>query len=230
MTVEFWRNAEVFYELWSVVLSVVVILMIIALLFIFTYAQKENRLKSVFTVIVLASAAGLIGLWGHNEYYPYLEQVIFTNALIRDREPKFHTYTPYNKTEISAYTQLNHIDALRNMVLYEEEQMVEPLIYLGQGEHTHYFERSNGDRFRQNRQIQFTESAEQAQLVGSRFTLKDEQFKEIGFMNPENTMFAYIAIPLSEEGKTYTPEDEREFKRAEKVVSASKIEYTTCEV
>lgn len=206
MSVEFWTNAERFYELWFAVISILILICGIAVLFMLIYARKGKKKRKILITLGIAGVLGVIGLVGHNRYQPYLEQAAHSNPLIRDREPTMTGYNFYGKYEENYYSQLNDLESLRNMVLYEEERVTEPVTYLGQGQFFHYFEQSDGDIFKQSRGIEFSEEAEQTQLVGSRFTLIDEEFQEIGFKNPKNIMFDYLEIPMSEQHKTYEPE------------------------
>lgn len=206
MSVEFWNNAEKFYEFWVIVLGIAAFVSLIVLLFIWMYAKKEKRKSgSLLSLGVIGILIG-VGTAGHLRYQPYLEQAGRVNPLIRDRQPTMAGYVYYGKYEQNYFSQLNDLDSLREMELYEEQRVTEPITYLGSGQYFHYFEREDGVIFKQNRQVEFTEDTDQTQLVGSRFYLKDEAFQEIGFRNPDNVMFGCIEVPASEEGKAYEPE------------------------
>lgn len=187
----------------------------LTVIFVTTYASKENRKRISLIAVGFSAVIGFTGLLGHTHYRPYLDQASYSNPLIRDREPRLTTYIYYRTSEQSYYSQLNYLDSLRNMELYEEEQITDPVIYLGQGEYFHYFECSSGQLFKQNRQVELSENIQKTQLVGSQFTLKDESFQGIGFKNPENIMFEYIEIPATEQGKAFEPEDDTQIPRAE---------------
>lgn len=215
MSVEFWIEAERFYEFWFFIIGLFVLISVIIVIFIITYAKKENRKKYILIVSGLIAIAGTVGILGHFRYRPYLEQASYSNPLIRDREPRMMTYIYYGAVEQTNYSQLNYLDTLRNMVLYEEEKVTESITYLGQGDHFHYFEDPEGQIFKQNRKVDFNEVDQPAQIVGSQFTLKDTSFQEIGFKNLNKIMFDYIEIPASEQGKIYEPEDDFQIPKAE---------------
>lgn len=206
MSVEFWNSAERFYELWFIVLGVIAFLFLMTILFVWMYARKEKRKRYTLISLLGIGAVAAIGVGGHLKYQPYLEEASHVNPLIRDREPTMTGYVYYGQYERNFFSQLNDLESLRDMSLYEEERVTEPVTYLGAGDYFHYFERSNGEVFKQNRLVEFIEESTQAQLVGSRFQLRDDAFQEIGFQNPKNVMFEYIEVPASEEGKTYEPE------------------------
>lgn len=218
MSLEFWLHAERFYESWLTILVSLIIVILITMILSYTYIRKENRKKILSAFTVVAVILGLIALGRHVRYASYLEQAMHVNPLIRDRTPAFIDYTYFSRNELSFYTGLNDLEALREMTLYEEELVEEEVEYLGEGKHTHYFEHDNGLQFRFNRTLVFSDEVDQAKLVGARFYLADDAFQEIGFMNPENVMFEHIIVPVSEEGKTFTPEDERDFMRIENVL------------
>lgn len=218
MSVEFWLNAEKFYEFWFVIIISLLTLNIIFVIFVYTYMSNEKRNKAITILVISAVLLSSIGLYKHSQYYSYLEQASYINPLIRDRTPSFIGYNYYSSVEENVYSQYNDLDSLRKMALYNETQVSESIVYLGEGNHSHYFKHSNGNLFRHNMDLKFIEGIEQSQMVGSQFHLKDESFKSIGFKNPKNIMFDYIEIPASEKGKKYTPENERQFLRMEKVI------------
>lgn len=218
MSVEFWTNAERFYEFWLVIIGILIMLSLMAITFIVSYAKKENKKKFTMVALGLAICFGMTGFIGHDKYNLYLEQAMYSNPLIRDREPRLTIYIYYSSREQNFYTQLNYLESLRNMVLYEEEKIIEPISYLGKEGYFYYFERADGAIFKENRRVEWSDTAQETQLVGSRFTLKDKAFLEIGFKNPENTMFESIIIPVSEQGKSYEPEDDLQIPNTAKEI------------
>lgn len=217
MTVEFWTGAERFYEFWFFILSLLFLLLVVVFLFALTYTSKKNRKKVMFWMTSTLVAVGLIGLYGHSQYYPYLEQASYTNPLIRDREPRLHIYIPYPQAEQTMFEQLNDLKSLRQMVLYKEENVAEPLTYLGQDTNYYYFEHEDGRLFKETFHIEFRKETDQAYLKGSLFVLKDETFKEIGFKNPKNIMYDKIIIPVTEQDKIFNTQEEDFISRTEKV-------------
>lgn len=220
MSVEFWRNAEKFYEFWIIIIAIFIMTSIMAIIFIISYAKEKNKKKIMIIVMGCTTIVGGFGATKYTQYYPYLEQASYSNPLIRDREPRLMSYVYYGQAEEVYYKKLNHLNSLRNMDLYEEKQINEPITYLGQGKYFYYFERANKQLFKKkNKNIEFTETVQQAQLIGSKFVLKDDTFKEIGFKNPENVMFESIKIPSSEKEKSYEPTDEFQIPQAEKGIA-----------
>lgn len=215
MSFEFWTNAEQFYSFWIIVISVLVLFSVIVLIFVFTYAKRENRTKVSLSIVSFTVVIAAINIFLHMHYRPYLDQAGLINPLIRDREPSFIGYTYYGSSEEGFYSNFNDLESLRKSVLYKEERVSQSVTYLGVGDYFHYFTRPDGEIFKQSRDVVFNEDASQTQLVGSQFTLVDETFKEIGFKNPENAMFEYLEIPLSEQGKTYHPEYDPQIPIAE---------------
>lgn len=215
MTVDFWRNAELFYEFWFLILSVFLLFSLFVLIFGYTYAEKKNRKKLFIGVLSVLLVIGLFGICGHTRYEVYLDQASHVTPLIRDRQPRLRSYIYYGTYEQSYYTQFNELESLRQVDLYEEEQIVEPLVYLGKGDDYYYFEQSDGQSFKHYQGIEFTEATADTQLTGSRFALKDEDFKEIGFKNPSNTMYDQIQIPHAEKEKHYEPEEDTHIPNAE---------------
>ena len=217
MTIEFWTSAERFYELWFFIFSLLFLFIVIVFLFALTYTSKNNRIKVITGLTSLLVAIGLIGLYGRSNHYPYLEQASYINPLIRDREPRLHTYIPYSQTEQTMFEQLNDIESLQKMVLYEEEKVAEPITFLGQDTNYHYFKHEDGQLFKETFDIEFREDVDQAYLKGSLFFLEDKMFEEIGFKNPRNIMYDKIVIPLNEQERIFNTEEEDFISRSEEV-------------
>lgn len=215
MTVEFWTNAERFYATGMTILSIIIMIIFITMIIAATSAKKENRLKIVIGVLILAVVLGVGGYVGHRYYQPYIVQARYVNPLMRDRTPSFSGYNYYGRTELITYAQFNDLESLRELDIYEEEEAVESVVYLGEGDYFHYFEHGDGRVTKRLQAVRFSEEVNQTQFVGSLFTLKDEGFKEIGFVNPEHVMFREILIPISEEGKSYQPEDDYTIPKSE---------------
>lgn len=207
MLLEFWVNAERFYEFWIVIIGMMFFTGVIGLIFVSSYAKPGNRKKVNALVLTFSLGGILVGLIGHAYFHPYLEQASYITPQLRDRQPRMRTYVYYLRSDQNAYIDFNILDRLRKVELYEEEQVTESITYLGKDEHFHYFERSNGDLFKQNREVAFNKDITESKLNGSLFTLKNEEFLEIGFKEPEQTMFDNIQIPIGQEGTTYEPED-----------------------
>lgn len=217
MTIEFWTSAERFYELWFFIFSLLFLFIVIVFLFALTYTSKNNRIKVITGLTSLLVAIGLIGLYGHLHYHPYLEQASYTNPLIRDREPRLHMYIPYSQTEQMMFEQLNDLKSLRKMVLYKEEKVAESITYLGKDTNYYYFEHEDGQLFKETFDIEFREDVDQAYLKGSLFFLEDKMFEEIGFKNPRNIMYDKIVIPLNEQERIFNTEEEDFISRSEEV-------------
>lgn len=215
MSYEFWTKAEQFYSFWIIIISMLVLFSVIMLIFVFTYTKGKKRTKFSLSIVGFTVVVAVISILLHMHYRPYLDQASLANPLIRDREPNFTGYTYYGSGEEGFYSNFNDLESLRKSVLYEEKRVAQPVTYLGVGDYFHYFTRPDGEIFKQSRNVVFNEDAPQTQLVGSQFTLVDESFKEIGFKNPKNTMFEYLEIPTSEQGKTYQPEYDPQIPVAE---------------
>ena len=218
MTVEFWVQAERFYEFWLMNIFSLIVITLIVMIFTFTYTAKGQRKKPFTILISFITLLVFIGGMGHFKYGVYLPEAMAVNPLIRDRMPTYFGYNTVGSVEQSYYADLNDLVSLREMVIYDELIVEEPLTYLGSGDYSHYFQRENGDYFRHSTRISFHEGRDKATLIGGRFVLKDESFIEIGFKNPEHTMFSEIVLPANEEGKEYKPENEMDFLRMSKVL------------
>ena len=113
MSVEFWKNAERFYESGIVILSVIIVIILAIIVVTVTSAKKENRVKIVMGLLISAVALVVIGYVGHLRYQPYIAQAGYVNALMRDRTPSFRGYNYYGRIELITYSQFNDLESLR---------------------------------------------------------------------------------------------------------------------
>lgn len=125
MSVNFWLQAEYFYETVTLVLSIIVLLIVICAIFvksIYNHKVQTNQTKKsklFWSLITAASIMTVIGIGAHYYYRPYLDEITYVNALVRDRYREFFGYVPYSTSEQEYYQNLNHIEALRDSDLYE---------------------------------------------------------------------------------------------------------------
>lgn len=202
MSVDFWIQAEWFYETVIIILGVIASILIFgAILFKF---RKNNRVKSNYKknnkpfwgMLSFAGVLLVIGLVGHIIYRPYLDEISIVNPLIRDRQKELFGYVPYPDREQDYYRNLNHLEALRTSSLYEETTQTQTVKFLGTENTLHYFENDRGELYRISQiNVEYVDDIDDPQLVGSKFELSDNEFSEIGFKNPPYIMFERFEVP-----------------------------------
>jgi len=202
---DFWVSAETFYTTVLPVTAIVLLVGVMVLLFVFQYAGPKSNLRKratgVFLSVLFLSVLG--GLFGHQRYNPYLEQAALMNPLIRDRERILGFDKLVWGTERRMYQDLNDLEALRKLKMYEEEPVKEYLDYLGSDGYVHYF--SDGKRtMKYIGEVQYFN--EETHLSGVQFSLIDPQFQDIGFQDSLNAMAETVKINESERNKTFSPE------------------------
>lgn len=199
MTLEFWLQAEQFYYFWIWLIGALLAVSLIVAIFTKSYGNEKkgktlNRVLSLFALVLVGA-----GLFGHLRYRDYLPQETYLTPLTRDRVPRFAGYNYHSQTEEMIYIRHNDHENLQNLAMYEGTSVEEPIVYLGKSGNDHYFETSEGARFRKNeRHVRFSDSVERASIVGNTFLIKDDSFKYIGFKNPANVMFSHIEIPTAQ--------------------------------
>lgn len=212
MSVNFWIQAELFYETATIIISIIVLLIIIAAIFVKTNNNKKvktddtNRNKIFKYLLLAASFIAMIGFIGHLYYQSYLDEVSSVNALIRDRHREFFGYVPYSTSEQDYYRNLNHLEPLRESELYKETEETLTVEFLGIDNTLHFFENENGVLFQMSQiHVEYVDGLDSAQLVGSQFQLVNSDFEEIGFRNPPYIMFERLEIPENQKDKTFKP-------------------------
>lgn len=208
MSVEFWKNAELFYETLIPIIGITAGVLLMIMQYTHMYARGKAK-KKIFTtsVLLLVLLAGY-GTWGYVHYEAYLPKSKITTPLIRDRKKGIFGYKYYSWDEMRTYTHLNGAEKIRKLGLYEETKVEEPIVYLGKGHYYHFFEDKNQKVFKLEKEVHFEKDTKQAEIMGSTFHLKSKEYEELGFFNPKKIMYQSVTIPLSEQGKVFDKEYE----------------------
>lgn len=136
---------------------------------------------------------------GHLYYQPYLKEANLINPLTRDREAELFGYRHYSEKELNYYRNLNNIESLRKSSLYEEDIHTHAVDYLGSENTLHYFRNGRDELYRLSQiNIEYVENLDQAQFVSSSFSLMNNDFESIGFMNPPYIIFEHFEIPTNQ--------------------------------
>lgn len=207
MTVEFWTNAERFYEFWLTTIGGMMVILLAVFIVVAMGEKKENKNKILFGLFISSMFLIGAGLLGHFQYRPYLDLSRYVNPQVRDGRLTYFGYSPFTGTDQAAYSQINSLDTLREFELYDEIEVSEVVEYLGQDAHYYYFELENEMIVKQFDEVDFDETVEEAQFVGSQFELIDPNYMEIGFKNIDRIMFRRVEVPAAEKEKVYEPED-----------------------
>ena len=188
-----WNAAENFYNVSLPIIVVIGLITFLVLVFVLSYAnwKKARYCVLLFVLGLIASGAYVTGK--HHQYSAYLEEYSLINPLIRDRRITFGFPSYYSSSERRLYTRLHDIESLQNLSMYEEDLVVEELQYLGKKDHFHYFD-YNGQFFKTAKEITFTKSTPYAQIIGSQFSLVDDDYQTIGFNKELKTMFNTILV------------------------------------
>jgi len=215
MSVEFWTAAEKFYETIYPVLGISICVFIIILIYGQMYAR--GKAKKIVTIISAIAMIGLIGYgaWGYQHYEEYLAKSKLVSPLIRDRHRGIFGYQYYGRADLDLYKRLHDTERLKELGLYEEKVFEEPISYLGKGRYFYYFEDKQEKVFKLSKGVRFEPNITEAVMVGEKFYLKNPQFTDIGFFNPERMMYDYIEIPEEQEGREYEPDFEPDVPQAQ---------------
>lgn len=214
MVIDFWIQAEFFYETLTIVLSIIVLsILFFAILVKTTQSRKAKNNQSLknkifWSLIATASVIVFIGIGAHLYYRPYLDEAPYMNALVRDRYRTFFGYVPYGTSEQNYYRNLNHLEALRNSELYQEKVHMQDVEFIGINNTLHYFKNERGDLFDMSQiNIEYVNDINEARMVGSRFELVDPDYKNIGFRNPPYIIFERLEIPIDQMEKSFKPDN-----------------------
>lgn len=199
-----WEYAENFYNVYLPMLFLIISVSFLFVLFFFFYAsiKKSKYLVTIFIVGVFITA--IYTIEKHHQYSSYLEEYSLLNPLTRDRNMLLGFPSFYSHSEQAIYYDYNDIKSLRKLSMYEENIIEINLKYLGENHYFHYFEYED-EIFKTSKKITFSDSVDNAMLIGSQFILIDPDYTKIGFNNNLNVMFDTIIVNKKDSNEFYDP-------------------------
>lgn len=214
MSVEFWKTAEFFYETLLPIMGITIGVLFMVVQYTRMYGRgKAKKVVVRGTLLILSLMIGY-GVWGYKHYNEYLSKVKLSTPLIRDREKGIFGYKYYSWNELRTYKRFNDTEGIRKLDFYAETKVEEPVAYLGKGHYYHYFEDKNEKLFKLEKGIHFEPDADQSEMVGFTFQLKEKDFEEVGFFDPERIMYETVVIPMDEQGKVFEQDDDSQIPMA----------------
>lgn len=215
MTYEFWIKAEDFLNVsFYTRLFLLGFLLIIIISRLTFLGEKRGRGSNIFWSIVILTFLGISmnTTIKFNKYKKLYDYDKYVNYGMRDYKRVIYTYKGANLTERTLYKDLYLVDNFRMLPIYDEEDVIEDVEFLGR----------DGDRFyfQDHRNISFRELGNNLEIVdnlsnpireGIRFKLKDPRFLNIGFKeeSPRTYLLTY-KIPKDMENKKFENPDDIE--------------------
>lgn len=220
MSVDFWIQAEWFYETILIIIGVLIFTLIAGAILVKSIkrnhvkSNRKERNKPFWIMLTIVGVLLIIGVTGHLIYRPYLQEVSIVNPLLRDRQRELFGYEPYPQRDQDYYRNLNYIEPLRESTLYDESTQTQPVEFLGTENTLHYFKNDRDEIYRVSQiNVDYVDDLDHAQLIGSQFKLNNKEFEDIGFRNPPYIMFERLEVPSNLNNLEYeldNPTDVRE--------------------
>lgn len=207
MSVDYWVEAETFYNTTMVAVAVVILLLAMLSGMIYFYSKSPHKKKIAASGGILTLILGLGLVAGHLKYQDFLAVNEHVTPLVRDRQKAFLDYTYRSEDDMDYFAKLHDPESVRALEMYQEEAVTEPVSYVGKDDLFYYFEQ-DGELFKQRSNVVFDANVEAAQMVGSTFALKNEAFFDIGFRNPPYILFDHIVVNQEEEAELMEVEND----------------------
>ncbi|WP_208559399.1 hypothetical protein [Marinilactibacillus kalidii] len=182
---EFWVKGESLYTLILPILLAVLMVVLIAIVFIRIYTDKGSKNRKIGQGMILLLLVSIVG-YGyvqHTRYNQWIEQSSLINPGVRDRY-KIMGYDVMQSSDlVNSYQSMNLLDRFRELDMYEEETVEEPidLTYLGTNGNQHYFKMGDEGQYAVRYTGEITYTDEPTHLTGSHFKVVDERFVSLGF-------------------------------------------------
>lgn len=204
-----WVQMEQFYFfIFPLIVVIMVILAIIFLVFV-SHLQKSIAKIVVSICAILLVTLGLVGFFLYQNHAPYINQLQYVDASTRNYEKRIFSDFPYGTLEKNAYRSYYNKDVLDHLILYQSQEIVEPVQFMGAVDDGRYGIIINDTKYSVTaKHIRFVPDLKQAQRVGVTFKLKDTTFEKIGFIPLTNKFLVEYRIPESMRTKE-VPKDAR---------------------
>ncbi|MFT9039579.1 hypothetical protein [Schleiferilactobacillus harbinensis] len=125
----------------------------------------------------------------------YMKEFSHVTPRARVEDPTFFGYQATSGALTGIYTLVRNDDDMKQLPMYHREPVTQKVRYAGDADGSYYF--YIGEIVSPVNYIGLVEKRDVTApyLRGYRYTLKDERYKSIGFINPPNTTTMALVIP-----------------------------------
>ncbi|ERL65472.1 hypothetical protein [Schleiferilactobacillus shenzhenensis] len=195
MTYDTWVFAERFVNTWLPVGLVGGLLLLTGGLLAYFHKGRARRWGAGAAGIGVVMLAVFMIITYQPTTQTYMKEFGHVTPRIRVEEPTFFGYTATSTQLTGIYSKVRNDDDMKQLPMYTRTAYTQKVRYAGDANGSYYF--YLGSLVAPINYMGPVEERDVAQpyLRGYRYTLKDPQYKRIGFINPENATTIALVVP-----------------------------------
>ena len=187
-------DAEKFYydKFWLGIIGVALILFF--LLVMVLYANKKQKIISFLLAMFLIIPTGIYLGRNFVQYHSTIQWMSQLTPAVRDYVRKPFSKEQYSVFEQESYRGKNNPNQYPEQ-LYEKTQLQEEVVYLGQDRNFIYV-KSGSDSYKLSKDLlEIRDTVSSSSRIATQYVLKDDRFKQEGFVKESAIFLEKIVIP-----------------------------------
>ena len=187
-------DAEKFYydKFWLGIIGVALILFF--LLVMVLYANKKQKIISFLLVMFLIIPTGIYLGRNFVQYHSTIQWMSQLTPAVRDYVRKPFSKEQYSVFEQESYRGKNNPNQYPEQ-LYEKTQLQEEVVYLGKDRNFIYV-KIGSDSYKVSKDLlEIRDTVSSSSRIATQYVLKDDRFKQEGFVNKSDIFLEKIVIP-----------------------------------
>lgn len=194
MTFSEWQRMEFISAKLIPVVIVIAAILLLALAIVGT-AIHPGKIKNRLLLGMTAGVVVAAGLWGAGYLYikPYLKLNELVTARVRTAHAELFGLVAESSNDVSTMAGYNDYPDLDRLPMYDRHTVTKQVSFKGTADNTEYF--TMFDRlYSYMGKIKYT-TGSHAYLEGYRYTLNDDRYRKLGFIDPTKISTVALVIP-----------------------------------
>lgn len=197
MTFPEWQRME-FISAKLIPIAIVLAAILLLALTIVATAIHPGKIKNRLLLGMTAGVVVVLGLWGAGYRYikPYLKLNELVTARVRTAHSELFGLVAESSSDVSTMAGYNDYPDLDRLPMYDRHTVTKRVSFNGTADNTEYF--TMFDRlYSYMGKVKYTNGTH-AYLEGYRYTLNDDRYRKLGFIDPTKISTVALFIPKAQ--------------------------------
>lgn len=187
-------DAEKFYydKFWIGIIGVALTLFFLWVMVL--YANKKQKIISFLLAMFLIIPTGIYLVRNFVNYHSTIQWMSQLTPAVREYVRKPFSKEHYSVVEQESYRRKNNPNQYPDQ-LYQKTQLQEEVVYLGKDRNFIYVQIGNDSYKLSKKLLEIRDTVSSASRIAIQYVLKDERFKQEGFIKESAVFLEKIVIP-----------------------------------
>ena len=187
-------DAEKFYydKFWLGVIGIALTLFFLWVMVL--YANKKQKIISFLLAMFLMIPTGIYLVRNFLQYQSTIQWMSQLTPAVREYVRKPFSKEHYSVVEQESYRRKNNPNQYPDQ-LYQKTQLQEGIVYLGKDRNFIYVQMGNDSYKLSKNLLEIRDTVSSARRIATKYVLKDERFKQEGFIKESAVFLEKIVIP-----------------------------------